>query len=164
MALIKRSIKGSNLTPAEVDANFEFVSESDNKTGTITFDKGNGYYINSPTSPVTTTPIVLSKTDAVKGGFVGVYYKGAVLTYTDFSPSGDIILFNDGGMVANELCMIWINYDLTNDVFGVSIQTGAIGVTPTVNPPLAPSLSLSQYAFGATPPLEPSLSLSQYTF
>ena len=104
---------------------------SENRTGTTLFDKGSGYYVSSPTSPVTSAPIALDKTGAVKGGFVVIWYKGAVLSYTDFT-GGDVVIFN-GVNVANELCRIFIDYDLTNDVFSVGIQTGYTGITPTTN-------------------------------
>ena len=104
---------------------------SENRTGTTLFDKGSGYYVSSPTSPVTSAPIALDKTGAVKGGFVVIWYKGAVLSYTDFT-GGDVVIFN-GVNVANELCRIFIDYDLTNDVFSVGIQTGYTGVIAGVN-------------------------------
>ena len=98
---------------------------AENRTGTTLFDKGSGYYVSSPTAPVTSAPISLVKTGAVKGGFVAIWYKGAVLTKSSFSV--EPILFHDGGMTANELCMIYIHYDLVNDAFVVSVHTGYTG-------------------------------------
>ena len=106
---------------------------AENRTGTTLFDKGSGYYVSSPTAPVTSVPISLVKTGAVKGGFVAIWYKGAVLSSTDFT-GGDVVLFHNGGMTANELCMVYIHYDLTNDAFVVSVHTGYTGTASNTAP------------------------------
>ena len=63
MALIKRSVKGSNLTPSEVDANFELVEETDVSTSnTITFVKSKNRR-GSFTTPITGA-IVIDDTNA----------------------------------------------------------------------------------------------------
>ena len=129
---------------------------AENRTGTTLFDKGSGYYVSSPTAPVTSAPISLVKTGAVKGGFVAIWYKGAVLTKSSFSV--EPILFHDGGMTANELCRIFIDYDLTNDVFSIGIQTGDTGITPggdTTAPATPIITNVADPTGDTTPPATP---------
>ena len=129
---------------------------AENRTGTTLFDKGSGYYVSSPTSPVTSAPIALDKTGAVKGGFVAIWYRGAVLSYTDFT-GGDVVIFN-GVNVANELCRIFIDYDLTNDVFSIGIQTGDTGITPggdTTAPATPIITNVADPTGDTTPPATP---------
>ena len=101
---------------------------TENRSTTTLFDKGSGYYVNSPTSPITSTPITLDRTGAVKGGFCVIWYKGAVLSYTDFT-GGDVVMFN-GVNVLDELCRIVIDYDKVSNAFSIGIQTGHTGVVP----------------------------------
>jgi hypothetical protein len=102
---------------------------SENRSSTTLFDKGSGYYVNSPIAPITSAPIALDVTGAVKGGFCVIWYKGAVLSYTDFT-GGDVVMFN-GVNVLNQLCRIVIDYDKVNAAFSIGIQTGHTGIVPT---------------------------------
>ena len=100
-------------------------------TGVTDFERSSGAYVSSPTSPITSGPIPLVKTNSVNGAFSVIWYKGAVLSYTDFT-GGDVKIFN-GVNVANELCRIFVDYDKGNNVFSVGIQTGDTGITPATN-------------------------------
>ena len=140
----------------------ELVAGEAQNTTTVSFNNIYGGFINSPASPITTSTITFDLTSAKNGGVVEAYYEGNILTKDSFI-GGTIISFSNGGQVANELCFIWVVYDKGNNVFFVNIKADWTGATSVTNPPLVPSLSLSEYTFGAIPPLAPSLSLSEYT-
>lgn len=91
-----------------------------NNTTTVDFTSIGGTWVGTPSSPITSLPIVLDKTGAVNGAVTAIYYKGSVFDNSDFS--GGSIKIMSGANLDNELCIIWITYDLQNDVFIVNVQ------------------------------------------
>jgi hypothetical protein len=105
------------------DTRITSVEKSSTATGTATFTTIAGTWINTPSSPASS--IVVSSAGAVNGGIAAVYYSGAVLTAGSIS-GGSVVLFS-GTNVLNELCLVFIIYDKTNNVYSVNIQVGATG-------------------------------------
>ena len=108
--------------------NLEDLTFISKNGATPKFDKTEGTYIGTAQAPITTLPIVLSLTDFVNGGFVIIWYKGAVITKDDFSGGTPVIL--DGVNTADVLCRIFIDYHETSGSYSASIQTGFTGELP----------------------------------
>lgn len=114
---------------------------SGNVQGVTDFTKATGTYVNSPTTPWTTTPIPLATGGAVKGGISAIWFKGPVLTKNSFV-SGSVTMFS-GQNVNNELCRIFIDYDADSGAFSVNIQTGFTGDLPTLGPDETPPAQMT---------------------
>lgn len=106
---------------------------SDNKDDTTDFSKATGYYVNTPILPWTSSTIPLVGSGAVKGGIVSIWYKGAVLSKSDFT-GGTVVMFS-GENTLNTLCRVFIDFDKNNNAYSVNIQTGFTGDLPTNTKP-----------------------------
>jgi hypothetical protein len=114
---------------------------SANSSGATDFSKAMGTFINTPTSPWTSGTIPLSTTGAVRGGTCAIWYKGPVLTSSSFT-GGSVVLFT-GTNTADELCLVFIMYDKTNNSFTVNLQAGSTGVTPPSASATAPTITVT---------------------
>lgn len=104
-----------------------------NSTGDAKFSQPGGTWGDSPTTPLTTSTINLSLTNALNAGTACVYYSGNVLTKDSFLPAGSVTFFS-GSNRLDVLCAVWITYDKGSGAFHVNIQdtwTGAIPEPPT---------------------------------
>lgn len=108
----------------KAQANFDELYDSGNLTTTAVFKKPNGDFINTESSPITGV-IPIDLTDAVNGGFCGVYYQGALLNaITSFS--GATKVFVSGINIVDELCIVWLVYHKSVDLIIATIQTGVL--------------------------------------
>ena len=110
---------------SKVNSNLNELYDAKATTGAAKFTTPAGTFCASPTVPVTTT-INLDTSDAVNGGVCGVYFKGTNLAF-----SGGTVVIQTGEIVDNELCLVWLVYDKTNNCFIANVQGGATGSTPT---------------------------------
>ncbi len=103
---------------------------SSNVWNAVDFTKATGAYVNSPTSPMTSSTIALNATGgAVRGGISAIWYQGAVLTKDSFT--GGIVTMFSGTNVLNELCRVFIDVDTGSGAYSVNIQTGYTGDLPS---------------------------------
>lgn len=117
---------------SKINSNFTQLFDSAVSATTATFKTPAGTWVGTPLNPLTSV-ITLSTTEAVNGGIAAVYYKGA----SEPTFSGGTVVLKSGTIVENELCLVWIIYDKTNNSFHVNIQSGATGSTPPGNTPTA---------------------------
>ena len=100
-------------------------TEGENTTdGVARFYNPFGIWVNSPTTPVTTLPIVINKTNAKNTAVCGIYYKGSVISRGS-SSGGNINEFKGENQV-DQNCIIFLIYNKANDLFNVNIQAATI--------------------------------------
>ena len=122
---------------------------SSNVTDVTDFSKATGAYVNSPTVPWTSGTIPLTATGAVKGGISAIWYKGAVLSKASFT-GGTVTMFS-GVNVLDELCRVFIDYDLTSGAYSVNIQTGFTGDLPSGVSETAPVIEITDVVSETAP-------------
>ena len=147
MALIKRSVKGSNLTPTEVDANFEFVGELGTSTSnTILFDRLFNRH-GSWTTPLTGA-LVLDNTNAVDGATTVVIWSGS----SNPSTSGILVESLAGNITTAGTYSIYFN--LLDGRLNMSIFNVSGTVTSDTTAPATPIITNVVDA-DTTPPATP---------
>jgi hypothetical protein len=122
---------------------------SANDSGATDFTKAMGTFINSPSTPWTSGTIPLNTTGAVRGGMCAVWYEGPVLSSSSFT-GGSVVLIT-GENTLNELCLVFIMYDKTNNSFVVNIQGGTTGVTPPSASATAPTITVTEVISATAP-------------
>ena len=148
MALIKRSVKGSNLTPTEVDANFEFVGELGTSTSnTILFDRLFNRH-GSWTTPLTGA-LVLDNTNAVDGATTVVIWSGS----SNPSMTGITIESQAGSITTAGTYSIYFN--LLDNRLNVSIFNVSGTVTGDTTAPATPIITNVVDDSDTTPPATP---------
>lgn len=121
-------------------------------TTVVSFSEIAGQWAKDPNNPITTNTITLDVTGAKSGAVCMAYYKGNVLDKSKIL-NGLIVSFN-GVNVLNELCFVFITYDIQNSVFLVNIQNGFTGDLPASNAPAKMTITDVSDVVGAdiTPP------------
>ena len=139
---------------------------SSNDSDNTDFTKAMGTFINSPSAPWTSSTINLDASMAVRGGMCAIWYKGAALSSSSFT-GGTIVLYS-GQNTADELCLVFIMHDRTNNAFTVNIQTGFTGSIPSVpGVPVAPTsiaFTVDDTYTAGEPPQPISITLTEGDF
>ena len=146
MALIKRSVKGTNLSPSEVDANFEFVGELGTSTSnTILFDRLFNRH-GSWATPLTGA-LVLDNTGAVDGATTVVIWSGS----SNPTMSGVTIQSQSGEITTSGTYSIYFNYldsRLNVSIFNVDRNCHNEHSTKYINDNRSDSNKCSKYSTG----------------
>ena len=130
MAIVYRSVKGTNLTPTEVDNNFsEIGTVSISTSNTMLFDKIGGYRHGTWATPLTGA-LVLDTTGAVEGGCAVAIWNGS----SNPTISGGTIESLSGNITTSGTYSIYFHY--LNGRFNVNIFNVSGGVTDTTAPTL----------------------------
>ena len=130
--------------------NFNELYNSGDLTGSAVFKKPNGDFIGSDIAPLTGA-IPIDLTAAINGGFCGIYYSGPVINSLSYF-TGATKVFLSGVNVLDELCIIWLVYNKTNDLIIATIQTGTfLGAAAVVE--TSPVITLTDPSIVETSPV-----------